>query len=76
MDFYEIRDEGPLTQTIRLGKLASVVRSLIFFNFIGVELTYNAVLVSGIYQNESVIYIHIYILFQILFPCKLLQNIV
>ena len=31
-------------------------------------------LLSGIQQSESVIHIHTSILFQILFPCRLLQN--
>ena len=36
---------------------------------------YNVVLVSGIQQSDSVIHIHIFILFQILFPYRLLHNI-
>ena len=45
-------------------------------NFIGIQLIYNVVLVSVIYQSESVIYIYIYIctLFQIIFPYKPLQS--
>ena len=35
----------------------------------------NVVLVSGVQQSNSVIHIHVYILFQILFPFRLLQNI-
>ena len=35
----------------------------------------NVVLVSGVQQSDSVIHIHISILFQILFPFRLLQNI-
>ena len=35
----------------------------------------NVVLVSGVQQSNSVIRIHVYILFQILFPFRLLQNI-
>ena len=35
----------------------------IFKNFIGVQLIYNVVLVSGVQQNESVIHIHITTLF-------------
>ena len=35
----------------------------------------NFVLVSGVQQSNSVIHIHVYILFQILFPFRLLQNI-
>ena len=41
--------------------------------FIEVELIYNVVLVSGVQQSNSVIYI--YIKFQILFPYRSLQNI-
>ena len=47
-----------------------------FFKFVfdfGVYLTYNVVLVSGVQQSDSVI--HISILFQNLFPYRLLQNI-
>ena len=36
----------------------------------GVELTYNAVLVSGIQQSDSVIHIHIFILSQNLFSYR------
>ena len=44
-------------------------------NFIGVPLIYNAVLISGvIQQSDSVIDIHIFILFQILCPSRLLEN--
>ena len=35
----------------------------------------NVVLVSGVQQSDSVIHIHVSILFQILFPVRLLQNI-
>ena len=35
----------------------------------------NAVLVLGVQQSDSFIHIHVSILFQILFPFKLLQNI-
>ena len=35
----------------------------------------NVVLVSGIEQSDSVIHIHVSILFQILFPVRLLQNV-
>ena len=36
---------------------------------------YNVVLVSSVQQSESVIHIHIFTLFQILFPDRLLQSI-
>ena len=47
-----------------------------FFKFLfyfGLYLTYNVVLVSGLQQSDSVI--HVFILFQILFPYRLLQSI-
>ena len=38
---------------------------------------YNVVVVSGVQQSDSVIHIYVYmsILFQVLFPYRLLQNI-
>ena len=53
----------------------------ILFYYIEVQLMYNVVLVSGVQHSDSVlyiyicIYVYIYILFQTLFPYKLLQNI-
>ena len=51
----------------------------IFFNltlfYIGVMLIYNIVLVSGVQQGDSVMHIHISLLFCNLFPYRLLQNI-
>ena len=35
----------------------------------------NFVLVSGVQQSDSVIHIHVSILFQVLFPFRLLQDI-
>ena len=35
----------------------------------------SVVLVSGVQQSDSVLYIHVFILFQIIFPVRLLQNI-
>ena len=35
----------------------------------------NVVLVSRVQQSDSVTHLHVYILLQILFPLKLLQNI-
>ena len=46
-----------------------------FLFYIGVQLINNVVLVSGVQQSDSVIHIHVSILFQILFPIRLLQNI-
>ena len=44
--------------------------SLFFFLFIGVWLTYNVVLVSGVQKSESVIHVHI----SILLPYRLLLS--
>ena len=46
---------------------------ILYWNTI-LKLVHN-VLVSGIQQSDSVIYIHVSILFQVLFPLRLLQNI-
>ena len=35
---------------------------------------FNVVLVSGVQQSDSVIHIHVSILFQVIFPFRLLQN--
>ena len=43
--------------------------------YIGVYWIYNIVLVSGVLQTDSVIHLHIPILFQIHFQFRLLQNI-
>ena len=39
-----------------------------FLSYIGVQLIYSVGLISGEEQSDSVIRIHIFILFQILFP--------
>ena len=55
-----------------------VYQPLIFFFFsfyVGEQLVNNVVLASGIQESDSVIHTHISILFQILFPFRLLQNI-
>ena len=49
------------------------IDSLKFLFHIGVELINNIVFVTGVQQGDSVI--HISILFQILFPFRLLQSI-
>ena len=57
----------------RLEALKYGVVSFFFFNFlfyIGVQLINNVVLVSGVQQSDSVIHIHVPILFQILFKCS------
>ena len=46
-----------------------------FSFFIGAWFVKSVVLVSGVRQSDSVTHIHVFILFQILFPCNLLQNI-
>ena len=47
----------------------------IFLFYTGVELINKVVLVSIVQQSDSVIRIHVSILFQILFPFRFLQNI-
>ena len=53
----------------------SLVTLCLFFIFIGIELMNNVVLISGVCQTDTVIHIYVSILFQILFPFRLLQNI-
>ena len=48
---------------------------LFVYFFIEVELIYNVVLVSGVRQSDSVIYMHVSIILQVIFPFRLLQNI-
>ena len=45
------------------------------FNYIGIQLICGVVLVSGIQQSDSVMHIHIFILFKIHFSYKSSQNI-
>ena len=42
--------------------------------YVGIYLIYNIVSVSGVLQTDSIIHIHISILFQILLQFRLLQN--
>ena len=58
-------------------KVVTQGKYILFFKliFIGVQLIYNVVLVSAVQQSESVIHLHISILFQILFPHRLLKSI-
>ena len=55
------------------GANPSIHKTAFFFIlfYIGVELIYNVVSVSGVQPSDSVIHIHIFILFQILFPYRL-----
>ena len=57
------------------GRFFTLTLLYFFFFLIGVELIYNVVLVSDVQQSHSVIQIQISVLFQILFPCRLLQHI-
>ena len=52
------------------GNHPGISLSLFFFLFIGVWLTYNVVLVSGVQKSESVIHVHI----SILLPYRLLLS--
>ena len=52
--------------------------ALFFFNFlfyIYIQLINNVVIVSCVQQSDSVIHIRVSVIFQILFPFRLLQNI-
>ena len=57
--------------------LSMLILKGIFFKliFIGVQLIYNVVLVSGVQQSESAISTHISILLDFFFPYKSLQSI-
>ena len=56
------------------GFFVIVLDDVISFNFcIRIQLVYNIVLVSGMQQSDSTM--HIAVLFQILFPYRLVQNI-
>ena len=55
-------------------QICSSVARQVFFFLIGIQLIYN-VLVSGIQQSESVIYVHVSTLFKILFPQRTLQSV-
>ena len=57
------------------GESKSPLSLFFFFNFIGVWLIYNVLLVSSVQQSDSVIHIRIFILFQIFFLYILSQNI-
>ena len=57
--------------------LSFIDRQVILFLqliFIRVKLIYNVMLVSAVHQSESVIRIHIFTLFQILFPYRSLHS--
>ena len=51
------------------------ILSPLFKSFIEVQLIYKVVIISTVQQNDSVIHVHTSILFQILFPHRLSQNI-
>ena len=55
--------------------ITNIYSSFIFFLFkifVGVQLIYN---VSSVQQSESVIHVHIYTLFNILFPHSPLESV-
>ena len=67
------RSEGPEKQ-LRAMTLPSFLKN--FYFILGYSwFTMFFFFVSGVQQSDLVIHIHISILFQILFPCRLLQNI-
>ena len=58
--------------TIIWGINSNFLKKLLFC--IGVQLTNNAVLISGVQKSNSVVHIHVAVIFQILFPYRLLQS--
>ena len=61
-------------QFIVLSQIRCFLGNVFFFNFIGVQLIYNIVLVSAVQQSESVIHIHIPTLFFLsFFPIQVLM---
>jgi len=59
---------------IKGSMIFSVVKMGNFFLFKD-NFIYNVVLILGVQHSDSVIHIHILIIFQIIFPYRLLQNI-
>ena len=59
---------------VHLPKLHPPSHQSISIFFVGVGLLYNIVLVSGTHQRDSVIHIHILILFHLDLPYRSLQN--
>ena len=76
--FQVVHMKGELHINIQRRKINFRLSFFLFklnFKFcIGVWLIYNVMFVSGVQQSDSVIHIHISILFQILFSYRLLQN--
>ena len=71
-------EEGAWSQQQRHQCIFCFCIYLFCFNilfYIGEQLINNVVLVSGVQQSDSVIYIQVSILFQILLPFRLLCNI-
>ena len=74
----DIEQKGQCEEYCGRERMGTCIIPIIFLNFlfyIGVELINNVVIVSGVQQSDSVIHIHVSILFQILFAIRLLQNI-
>ena len=71
----EIIPTGPCLSNRCFFFFMCFVSFFFFLLFIGVQLIYNVVLVSGVEQSESAIHIHISSLFQMLFPYQSLQSI-
>ena len=55
-------------------KFRCLVQNYVLKIFIGVQVIYSIVLVLGVQQSKSVIYVHISTLFQIFFPYKPIQS--
>ena len=73
--YMEERQEYPVRKLANDTNNCWTKKKYFKINFIGVQLIYNVVLVSAVQQSESVMHIHVFTLFQIIFPYKLLKNI-
>ena len=72
-DLCDVRNSGHVL--VLLGVSEAFDRANFLKNLIGVWLINNVVLVSGVQKSESVMPVHVSILFQIIFPYRLSQNI-
>ena len=67
-------ENDPAAQVMARKHVSGLGRFFFNLNFIRVELIYNVVLVSSEQQCDSIIHIHVFILFQILFSYRLSEN--
>ena len=72
--YMEERQEYPVRKLANDTNNCWTKKKYFKINFIGVQLIYN-VLVSAVQQSDSVMHIHVFTLFQIIFPHRLFKNI-